>query len=84
MGAANTASVWLGGKPNFVWEAGWLDFYFYLHEPIAFYEQACSRTYETKRKGSAGSDDTASMIKGGGYIGARTRQPPTPQTIKRN
>jgi hypothetical protein len=29
-----------------------------------------------KRKDSAGSDDTASMIKGGGYIGARTRQPP--------
>jgi hypothetical protein len=22
-------------------------------------------------------DDTASMIKGGGYLGARTRQPPT-------
>ena len=29
------------------------------------------------RKYSAGSDDTASMIKGGGYVGARTRQPPT-------
>jgi len=28
-----------------------------------------------KRKDSAGSDDAASMIKGGGYIGARTRQP---------
>ena len=28
------------------------------------------------RKDSAGSDDTASMIKGGGYLGARTRQPP--------
>jgi hypothetical protein len=26
-----------------------------------------------KRKDSAGSDDTASMIKGGGYLGARTR-----------
>ena len=36
---------------------------------------------ETKRKNSAGSDDTASMIKGGGYLGARTRQPPTAQTI---
>ena len=34
-----------------------------------------------KRKDSAGSDDTASMIKGGGYLGARTRQPPTAQTI---
>ena len=30
------------------------------------------------RKDSAGSDDTASMIKGGGYLGARTRQ------LKRN
>ena len=29
---------------------------------------------EKKRKDSAGSDDTASMIKGGGYLGARTRQ----------
>jgi hypothetical protein len=27
-----------------------------------------------KRKGSAGSDDTASMIMGGGYLGARTRR----------
>ena len=27
-----------------------------------------------KRKDSAGSGDTASMIKGGGYLGARTRQ----------
>ena len=30
-----------------------------------------------KRKGSAGSDDTASMIMRGGYWGARTRQPPS-------
>jgi hypothetical protein len=29
-----------------------------------------------KRKDSAGSDDTASMIKVGIYLGARTRQPP--------
>ena len=36
-----------------------------------------------KRKYSAGSDDTASMIKGGGYLSARTRQPPTAQTFKR-
>jgi hypothetical protein len=35
-----------------------------------------------KRKDSAESDDTASMIRGGGYIGARARQPPTAQTIK--
>ena len=35
----------------------------------------------TEKKDSAGSDDTASMIKGGGYLGARTRQPPTAQTI---
>ena len=35
------------------------------------------------RKDSAGSDDTASMIKGGGYLGARTRQPPTVQTNKK-
>jgi hypothetical protein len=27
-----------------------------------------------KRKDSAGSDGTTSMIKGGGYFGARTRQ----------
>jgi hypothetical protein len=38
---------------------------------------------EKKRKDSAGSDDTASMIKGGGYIGARTRQTPTAQKIKK-
>ena len=36
---------------------------------------------EKKRKDSAGSDDTASMIKGGGYLGTRTR--PRKQ-IKRN
>jgi hypothetical protein len=34
---------------------------------------------EKERKDSAGSDDTASMIKGGGYLGARTRQQPTPR-----
>jgi hypothetical protein len=28
----------------------------------------------SKKKDSAGSDDTASMIKGGGYLGARTRR----------
>jgi len=38
---------------------------------------------ETKRKNSAGSDDTASMIKGGSYLGARTRQPHTAQTNKK-
>ena len=38
---------------------------------------------EKQRKDSAGSGDTASMIKGGGYLGARIRQPPTTQTIKR-
>jgi hypothetical protein len=32
---------------------------------------------EKKRKDSAGCGDTANMIKGGGYLGARTRQPPT-------
>jgi len=37
-----------------------------------------------KRKDSAGSDDTASIIKGGGYLGARTsRHPPTEQIIKK-
>ena len=35
-----------------------------------------------RKKYSAGSGDTASMIKGGGYFGARTRQPPTVQIIK--
>ena len=40
------------------------------------------RKEKKKRKDSAGSDDTASMIKGGGYLGARTRQPPTAQTIR--
>jgi len=38
---------------------------------------------EKKRKESAGSYDTASLSKGGGYIGARTRQPPTTQTHER-
>ena len=36
-----------------------------------------------KKKNYAGSDDTASMIMGGGYVGARTRQPPTAQTIQK-
>ena len=35
------------------------------------------------RKDPAGSDNTASMIKGGGYLGARTRHPPTAQTTKK-
>jgi hypothetical protein len=39
---------------------------------------------EKRRKDSAGSGDTASMIKGGGYLGARTRQPPTAQTFKKD
>jgi hypothetical protein len=43
---------------------------------------SCSIRKE-KRKDSAGSDDTASMIKGGGYLGANTRQPPTAQAIKK-
>jgi len=30
----------------------------------------CEELQKTKRKDSAGSDDTASMIKGGGYLGA--------------
>ena len=37
-----------------------------------------------KKTPLAGSDDAASMIKGGCYLGARTRQPPTAQTIKKN
>ena len=41
------------------------------------------RKKEKERKDSAGSDDKASMIKGEGYLGARTRQPPTAQTIER-
>jgi len=36
----------------------------------------CTKGLQRKGKDSDGSDDTASMIKGGGYIGARTRQPP--------
>ena len=36
-----------------------------------------------KEKTTAGSDDTSNMMKGGGYIGARTRQPPTAQTIEK-
>ena len=55
------------------------------------YWSACHSTHERieqrkrkeKRKDSAGSDDTASMIKGGGYLNARTRQPPTAQTIRK-
>jgi len=31
---------------------------------------------KTKRKDSAGSDDSASMIKGGGFVGVRTSNPP--------
>jgi len=37
----------------------------------------CPPSWKKKRNDSAGSDDTARMIKGGGYVGARTRQPPT-------
>ena len=36
-----------------------------------------------KKTPLAGSDDAASMIKGGCYLGARTRQPPTAQTINK-
>jgi hypothetical protein len=36
-----------------------------------------------QNKRNTGSDDTASMVKGGGYIGALTRQPPTAQTNKK-
>ena len=36
-----------------------------------------------KRKDSAESDDTASMIRGGGYIGVRTTRQPRKQ-LKRN
>jgi hypothetical protein len=36
-----------------------------------------------EKEKTAGSDDTASMIEGGGYIGARTRQPPTAQTVRK-
>jgi hypothetical protein len=32
-----------------------------------------------KEKTPAGSDDTVSIIKGRGYLSARTRQPPTEQ-----
>ena len=40
-------------------------------------------TFEKNKKESAGSEDTASMIKGGDYVGARTRQRPTTQTHER-
>ena len=40
-------------------------------------------TFEKYKKESAGSEDTASMIKGGDYVGARTRQRPTTQTHER-
>ena len=36
---------------------------------LSILQDACK-----KRKDSAGSDYTASMFKGGGYVGARTRQ----------
>ena len=36
---------------------------------------------ENKIEDSAGSYDTASMIKGKGYLGARTKYSPTAQTI---
>jgi hypothetical protein len=50
-------------------------------ETLRISHACCQLITEKKRKVSAGSDDTASMIKGGGYLGARTRQPPTAQTI---
>ena len=37
-------------------------------------------TFEKYKKESAGSEDTASMMKGGDFVGARTRQRPTTQT----
>jgi hypothetical protein len=47
------------------------------------YASLKSRIVRTrKRKDSAGGDDTASTIKGGGYVGAHTRQPPTAQIKK--
>jgi hypothetical protein len=42
------------------------------------------REKEKERKYSAGSDDTSSMIKGGGYLGARTRQPSPRKQLERN
>jgi hypothetical protein len=45
---------------------------------------ASAAILKKRKKDSAGSDDTASMNKGGGYLGARTKQPPTAQTNKKN
>jgi hypothetical protein len=43
----------------------------------------CLQIEKRERKDSAGSDDTASLIEGEGYVGARTRQPPTAKSHKR-
>jgi hypothetical protein len=54
-----------------------------IPDPIVCCAGAAPHIKEKKDKeDSAGSDDTVSMIKGGGYFGARTRQPPTVQIIK--
>ena len=44
---------------------------------------ASAAILKKRKKDSAGSDDTASMNKGGGYLGARTKQPPTAQTTNK-
>ena len=50
----------------------------HTHTHTLFMAMSASETLtlerkEKKRKDSAGSDDTASMIKGGGYLGVRTQ-----------
>ena len=76
MGAANTASGWLQVNLFLSEKRGGLTFTFTSINQLLFMSRLAVALLETKRKGSPGSDDTASMIKGGGYIGARTRQPP--------
>ena len=50
---------------------------------LLFKARHANKKRKRKRKDSAGSDDTDSMIKGGGDIGARIRQPPTAQTVSK-
>ena len=53
----------------------------------AHHQEYCSGIFEgcvnRKKENFAGCDDTASMIKGGGYVGAHTRQIPTAQNTRK-
>ena len=77
----NQPDIWCG--LFFGWVPTSSPFSLIFSSPFLVWLQAFSKRNLTrnKRKDSAGSDDTASMIKGGGYVGARTRQPSTHANI---